>query len=427
MRPEDDPEQWGQYYFRDTILDQLDTYWIYLKRMRRGDRDSYNLLRQTGIQLMPHAATRSFDKWRDGSPELSPWWHNNRPSFGAIAYGFDDVTEEAERMVTAELADPNCEGNHPEFSARHHRQSERLGDGLHHRPVMLVKTPVKYDRKEVARPRAIWTPRFLYFSKFASPAAEFEHVEGNGDTYRLTVYWDRCDKHTPKHIKSNRAGGVPQEYGLWIERGSGRICVLKSKLHSKIWLRWCRGPRGGKLEQADVTFVTTQWSVPDRYLRWAHQGPNHAEPEDYLRRMFIEAAAMFELAALGSMIRVAVSKNNLTAAFGVEIKRTPYFFKDRDVVLNDSGTKKRIFHIVRPHVRANGDEVPMHFRGLKNFKWANYDVAITVPGRDHFILPEFDVGFEQSSKRRRGRDDVYSEELGRMLNGYIKTGMGGMK
>src|ERR1035437_9639340 len=27
-RPDDDPEQWGQYYFRDAILDQLGNYFV---------------------------------------------------------------------------------------------------------------------------------------------------------------------------------------------------------------------------------------------------------------------------------------------------------------------------------------------------------------------------------------------------------------
>ena len=346
----------------------MDSYWLYLKRIRQGDKDSYQLLRQTGIQLMPYSATRGFDKWRDeGEPELSPWWHHHRPGFGAVAYGFDDVTKEAENTIVADMADPDYESKHPEKLAR--RDKIAVG-AMKHRPVALVKTPVKYDKEQFDRPRAMWHPRFLYFGKYSKPPTDMEYLDG-GDIYKMTVYWDRCDRHTPKYLRSKRAGGIPQSYGVWIEHGTGQVRILKMKLTKKIRLRWCRGPRGGNVNTGNITLLQQEWTVPDQYLPWSHRGVNNAEPEDYLRRLFIEAAALYESSVLGSMIRVAVSKGALTATFGVEVKRVPYFFKDRDVVLTVNGTKKRIFHIVRPHVRKDGAAVPMHFRACAPSKCTN--------------------------------------------------------
>ena len=82
------------------------------------------------------------------------------------------------------------------------------------------------------------------------------------------------------------------------------------------------------------------------------------------------------------MIRVAVKKNKVTAVMNVNVERTPYFFRDRDPIVVD-GVTKRIFHVVRPHERADGSVVRMHFRGAKQFVWNGYDVSITVPGKDH--------------------------------------------
>jgi hypothetical protein len=177
-----------------------------------------------------------------------------------------------------------------------------------------------------------------------------------------------------------------------------------------------------------MSFTRAEWTVPDRYLWWAHRGfgENSIEPEEYLRRMFVEAAALYESSTLGSMIRVAVQKRNLVATFGVEIKRTSYFFQDRDVVLTSSGRKKRIFHIVRPHIRKSGEAVPMHFRGLREFDWAGYRVSITVPGRDHFFFSDFDVGMKEhhpvSAPIPHGW--VSTKKIGQILVDHIKKGDG---
>lgn len=411
----DDPEEWGQYYFRDQILDQLDRYFVYLERMRRGDEDAYNLLRQIGIQVVPHSATKAFDKWRDEAPvELSPWWRTNRPAFGAVAYGFDDVAKEMDSVIVQDTADPN--------DPRYRRVRRDDAPPLNHRPVLFTPAAIKYDRKRDDRPTILWAPRFLYFTKYKSPPPEFELMSG-GDIYKLTVYWDRADAQAAKQFRK-RKGGIPQEYGLWIEHGTTRIKVLRSRITERVVLKWSRGPRGGPQRyHPETVFTNTHWTVPDRYLSWAHM--EQIEPQEYLRRLFVEAAEMYAAASMGSMIRVAVTKNNLVATFGVEIKRTPYFFKDRDVVLNEHGTKKRIFHIVRPHTRVDGRHVPMHFRGLRDFTWAGYRVSITVPGRDHLQLPELDIGSVDFSGKKLPADMADTTTIGRMLSDAITQRRGG--
>jgi hypothetical protein len=412
----DDPEEWGQYYFRDQILDQLDRYFFYLKRMQAGDRHAYELLRQIGIQLVPYSATRAYDKWRDqDNVELPPWWRMNRPAVGAVAYGFDDLTKEAERIIVMNPADPN-DSRFKSLSAK----EKRTLDGLAHRPFVISKSSQKYNRKTEDAPSIFWYPRFLYFNKYNTPPPDFESVTG-GDVYKMTVYWDRCDGRVPKKFRKSHKGGIPQEYALWVEHDSTRVRVLRSRINERVVIKWAKGPRGGRSDTPTV-FTSIHWAVPDRYLRWAHH--NKIEPEEYLRRMFVAAAEMYTASSMGSMIRVAVSKLDLTATFGVEIKRTPYFFKDRDLVLNERGVKKRIFHIVRPFVRTDGTAVPMHFRGLRQFTWAGYQVSITVPGRDHFTLPEFDVGMHGGPVRKRDGAMVEAKELGERLVSQIKDGLG---
>jgi hypothetical protein len=127
------------------------------------------------------------------------------------------------------------------------------------------------------------------------------------------------------------------------------------------------------------------------------------------------------------MIRVAVTKGDMTAVFGVAIHRTAYFFQDRDYELTEHGTRKRIFHIVRPHTRADGTIVKMHFRGARTFHWAGYDVEITVPGLDHFMMNEFEPGTIDSYWLEPGQKYVTQPELGRRLKQQMHQGLGGMK
>jgi hypothetical protein len=164
------------------------------------------------------------------------------------------------------------------------------------------------------------------------------------------------------------------------------------------------------------------WGYATEYVSGAC-GRTDMSPEDYLRRVFLEAALMYESASLGSMVRITATKGKLTATFGVDVKRMSYFFRDRDVVLNAKGSTARIFHIVRAHVRKNGTAVPMHFRGLKAFEWAGQKINITVPGRDHFHLSEFDVAHvsedeikeqkEKLSGRRASRRPPQGDRAGR--------------
>ena len=135
------------------------------------------------------------------------------------------------------------------------------------------------------------------------------------------------------------------------------------------------------------------WRIPGYYTRWAKK--LGTTPNLLLSNIFVDAAKAVEQAAY-SMVRVTVHNHtaggDLTAVFGVDVKRLPYFFQDRDITLTESGARKRAFHIVRAHERKSGSAVKFHFRGEKNFTWAEYQVEITIPGRDHFNLVDMDTG-----------------------------------
>ena len=176
-RPElrtEDPEQWGQYYFRDAILDQLDTYFTYLKRMKVHDRDAYDMHSRLGIQIMPQSAVQSFDNWRQdkGDDELSAWWKTNRPGFGAVSYGIDAASLDEENAIVADLS--------PEQWAQLKGRT-RTPDDLEagHRMATATKGPQrslpdghKYDSA------LIWVPKFLYFTKWSKVPPDVQRITG---------------------------------------------------------------------------------------------------------------------------------------------------------------------------------------------------------------------------------------------------------
>lgn len=419
LRPDADPEQWGQFYFRDQILDQLDVYFPLLKRMRRNDRDAYDLLRQVGIQIMPQTAIQSFDKWRsaDDEAQLSAWWRDHRPSFGAIAYGIDAAGLEHETVGVVEAPKEVYDKWFPNGRPPVQHFQHRLATISRGKKLANPLTGDELDRS------IMWIPKFLHFQKYKNPPPSLQRVV-DGDVYVMTVYWDRVDnKDSPRDIRRMKSG-VPQAYGVCVERGTGKVRILNSLIRSVIALR---SRRNGE----KFSIPHKYWGVPTDCLFWA-KGRTDFSPEDFLQRMFVEAALMYESAVMGSMIRVEVTKKNLTATFGVEIKRTSYFFKDRDITITANGRRQPIFHIVRPHVRhtKKGDvAVKMHFSGLRDFTWAGYRVAITVPARDHFALPEWDLGADDSGavKRVKGEKYLGAEEIGQFLRDNIKGGLGAWK
>jgi hypothetical protein len=102
----EDPEQWGQYYFRDAILDQLDTYFTYLRRMKVNARHAYDLHSRLGIHVLPQSAVQSFDNWRHAQDEDEPsaWWKSHRPSFGAVSYGIDADSLQEDSIKVCDLS-----------------------------------------------------------------------------------------------------------------------------------------------------------------------------------------------------------------------------------------------------------------------------------------------------------------------------------
>jgi len=325
----EEQECFGEFNFRDTILDQLERYWVYLDRMRKHDKDAYEFYKVMGATLVPYMATGTrrlvpavLEKFRTKEAlehyrseiVLPPWFKRHWPSFGCIAYGINPIDEASE-------LNKDSEGR------------------LHAKP------------------------KFMYFRRLTSVPWMVQPVLG-GHVYVLTIWWDR-----PQDRKHHERWGRPCEYPFHISDDGLRIRALKTRKHSD-------GNYGPWWD----------WQYPDQ--DWSDQ--YGLDVQTHLTHLFAIVAAEIETSNY-STVRVEVTKGDLTAVFGVSPSRTSYFFQDRDIILAANGYKRRIFHFVRPHIRKDGSAVRAHFRGLREFTWANYKVRITVPGLDHFMPIEFNA------------------------------------
>jgi hypothetical protein len=373
----EESELWGEFNFRDSILDQLDRYWVYLRRMRRIDPDSYGFYRQIGATLLPYSVAgrdrksepmTERDKRRRA--KLTPWFKEHRPAFGCVAYGADPLTE------------------HRELTEKMEGQPEA----------------------------GYYVPKFLYFVKYKIPPWQVEPIHGDGDVYGMTVYWDR-----PHDKKYRRKCGTPQTYPVFVSR-DGKVKVLRQLdcIEKEIPVKY----RKSRSSNHFFTIPCKGWRIPHTYEEWAQQ--NGIDVQVYLSNVFIDATQHVEMPNY-AMIRVAVHKDDMTAMFTIDPRRASYFFQDRDITIGPHGSRQRIFHMVRAHKRRDGSYVPFHFRGIREFEWAGYHVEITVPGRDHLMLPEVDIGMVHDDQMPKGEKFMTTPQFGKQLTQYMKEGRGGIK
>jgi hypothetical protein len=365
-------ELYGEFNFRDTILQQLDRYFVYIDRMKKHDAETYGFYRQVGATLLPYMSTMAWD--REGTSkhdpenvtrvtELSGWFNQTRPAFGCYVYGADPETERFEKAS----------------KSNGHEQ---------------------------------WVPKFMYFRKYKMPPPEIQMMAG-GDVYAMTVYWDRPWEKKMKY-------GVPQEFGIFVSRDGKEVVALRS-----CETKWVpiRAKVNGAHGRRGKTFSIPKraWRIPGEFDTWAKEHGDTAQ--HYLTELFKEAVRHSEQAQY-SMIRVMAEKSGTAAVFSVNAHRTAYFFQDRDYHLTEAGVRKRIFHFVRPHVRSDGVAVKAHFRGEREFNWAGYKITITVPGRDHFIVDEFNVGASDEYWLDKNAKYLTMPQVGKKLRGWMDQGVG---
>lgn len=234
-------------------------------------------------------------------------------------------------------------------------------------------------------------PAFVYFKKVDNPPATVQL--DCGCVYEVTALYRLKKENYPSPIFVS-------------VRDDGSIVLLKEL--KTIFQQ---------LPKSQKSIAHRRWVYPG-WLRAAAEENKFSE-DRLAKLLFAWAYDVYQAASMD--VRVGVKKGGIMAAFSVDLLRIPYFFNDREKIKVNGKTKK-IFHIVRTHARITENRRSMvrsHFRGLRKFTWNGYSVNITMPGKHHSDLLDFDAGvhFTDAAKPTRGKMLVMGEAAKKIAHG----------
>lgn len=361
--------------FKRDILDQLDDNTKIIGRMKAFWPDEYGLYSQIGAVIVPH--DDPFLNFADLCADpISSWFNRIRPSFGAVVTGDPhDATKGKDEPMCARLVhfmkiEQGKDLKRRLFS-RDHQTVQPIAPGSD-----LYIFTLYYDQRD-------WALIFPRKSRFDWKMCKFFE---RAFAVELPVEITKDGLARPLKIKRDK---VFDKVGIAVKRWDYP--------YSKEYVAQL------KLLQADLQTKLT----PELFI---------LGEVGFVLRCYEEANA--------SMIQVRASKKDICTLINVNVEQTPEFFSDREQVIED-GIKKRIFHIVRAHERFLGNKtakVRIHFRGLREFTWNGYAIEISVPGRDHLDIREFDV----KAHERDGPDEADMTEVGAWLVANQKARFGAM-
>lgn len=218
-------------------------------------------------------------------------------------------------------------------------------------------------------PHELITPSFFYFQQVARSHVVRDKAQGR--IYRLGVLFD--DRDASKRWASRLTHGCSCYLDV---QSDGTIRVLRENIQQRSYKRIGRQ----KHTRQHLAFLSQHAAVPEwlRDVATEHDTTPDAWAERLLRMAVLTYTQGTE------RIVVRASRAGLTAAFGIDVARCKYFFKDRETeALAADGKRKRIFHAVTEHTRklATGKRtlVRDHYRGLRHFTWNSTAIHIVLP------------------------------------------------
>lgn len=255
------------------------------------------------------------------------------------------------------------------------------------------------------------TPSFVYFRKMQSVGGVVQFWEG--DVYAVTTLYD--DRDYSHHWQSRLAVPATCHVGITAD---GETILMRELITARETIYPGAKRHGGRRPEP-IKITNRFWAVPDWVREIAEK--KGREPNAWVGDLLKLALATYTEALDRIVIRV--KQRGLTAAFGIELPRAKYFFKDRDsTALARDGRRKRIFHSVRKHERLLADArttaVREHYRGLRVFDWNGYQVRIVLPDNAHavnFDAPAY-YPADQSSRRGLLEEPVVARKLEAMLD-----------
>ncbi len=236
-----------------------------------------------------------------------------------------------------------------------------------------------------------------YYNVDTIPAFGCVHMSGNHaankNVHPEFIWWTKLEKG-PRHGVEASTGPVFHVTVLYHDEGKAatpvswhveaptfaaarvlkEYCIKKRSMHDR---RAQRGRRRYSIPQRT-------WSYPAALCRFAAAKPG-LSPTEFALSVFAMATTGVMSRSTGFQVRVAKAGRN--AVFNIDDSVSPDFFSDRDVMVNENGRTRKIFHFVPGYKRTDGKTVKGHTKGLREFEWNGYSVHIGKPQLD-FANPD---------------------------------------
>lgn len=230
----------------------------------------------------------------------------------------------------------------------------------------MLGSGVEEEKKESDR---IW-PRLLYLQKMNNmPGIQVS----SGSIYSMTMFYTRSDE---KH-------STPVRYHVALSE-TGEVRLLR-ELHSS---RKLMIAKHGDREHRRYEIPSRAWQLPRALNLIASESGRDVNELAKVTFCFLAGIAP----RMQAGVQVRAHRGGPRAVFNITTGRTPYFFKDRDVMLNDRGSTKKIFHFVPGYTRSDGVFVRPHTKGLRDFVWNGFNIHIGMPGLDFPDINKFTSG-----------------------------------
>lgn len=209
------------------------------------------------------------------------------------------------------------------------------------------------------------------------------------------VYCVRQNR-TPPHCE-------PTKHTLYRVGMCFDVSKTKSKNGSMFWQSFYAGIDENGIAHLLRWNVSKTVALPSRkggYIKRDWEYPKMLDDPEQNRvcgekeyREFIHMCFNF-WATRNKMWTIHVKKGGKRMTFCVDVNETKHYFKDRAIVTNEAGNRKKIIHFVHGHKRKTKNAVAWvreHIRGEREFDWNGYNCNVKAPRYKGFTLDEWDM------------------------------------
>ena len=236
-----------------------------------------------------------------------------------------------------------------------------------------------------------------YYNVDTIPAFGCVYLPGNNAANKnITpefVWWKKLEKG-PRHGVEASPGPVYHVTALYHDEGKAAAPVswhveAPTFATARILKEYCFEKRSmydprSQWDRRHYSIPQSTWSYPAALRHVAADQPGRS-PKEFGLSVFTMAATGIMSRSTGFQVRVA--KFGRHAVFNIDDSVSSNFFSDRDVMVNENGRTKKIFHFVAGYQRTDGKLITGHTKGLREFNWNGYNVHIGKPQMD-FANPD---------------------------------------